>query len=139
LYVFWSAIATALLMGLPVLNLLLGTLAGGYAGRRFHHEAGKPLSPNKAARNTGIFTALVTGSEALAIGILALRENMIANIVGKFTGGHLSNLSGAIAMIAMAAYGAALMAVQYILTRTAALTAAKTGSGPHRPVESSLR
>jgi hypothetical protein len=133
LYLFWSAIALALLMGLPFLNLILGTLAGGYAGRRFHHAAGKQLSPQKTARNTGLFTALVTGGEGLVIGILALQENMGAGILGNFTGGRLAIPTGLIAGAGVAAYCAALIAAQYLLTRAAALLAVKTGPGPYRP------
>jgi hypothetical protein len=77
LYLACSAVAVASFMGLPVGNLILGTLAGVYAGRRERHAGGDVESLARAARRTGFFTAAVTGVEALLIGLLALREESV--------------------------------------------------------------
>lgn len=73
-YLLWSAIASALFMGLPIGNLGLGVLAGLYVGRREHHTGAGRDRFAREARTAGLFTAAITGSISLAVGILAVQE-----------------------------------------------------------------
>jgi hypothetical protein len=76
-YLFCSAIATAFCMRLPLGNVVLGTLAGGYVGRRAYHATQSRESLSKTASRVGLFAASVTGAWALLIGLLALDEEMV--------------------------------------------------------------
>ncbi|HAL60823.1 MAG TPA: hypothetical protein DCP08_00260 [Chloroflexi bacterium] len=126
-YLFWSAMAVAFFMGLPFGNIALGTLAGLYVGRKQHHAGASGDLFARSARNISIFTALVTGAEALPIGILALGERIIVAglraIVGldKFV---TTDLMG----VGLVGVGClVLMAVQFWCTRTAAALAFRLG------------
>jgi hypothetical protein len=85
-YLFGSAVAVALLMGLPFANIVWGALAGVYVGRRQHHAAASESVLQHAARKVGAFTALVTGLEALLIGLLALGEGIVVETIHAVTG-----------------------------------------------------
>jgi hypothetical protein len=85
-YVACSVIATAFGMGLPLGNLALGTLAGVYVGRSARHVGLGAESFARAARRVGRFVALVTGLEALPIGVLALGEDWLVDLLGSIAG-----------------------------------------------------
>ena len=74
LYLFWTAVATAFFMGLPLGNLLLGTAAGAYAGRRAVNVAIPGPDRWRLVGRISLFTAGVTSVAALGIGLLAARE-----------------------------------------------------------------
>lgn len=125
-YLFWSAVAVAFFMGLPFGNIALGTVAGLYVGRKQHHAGATKSLFAISARNVGIFTALVTGAEALPIGGLALGERTIVASVRAIglgppatTGLRGVGLVGVICLV--------LMAVQFCCTRTAAAFAFRIG------------
>jgi len=119
-YLLWSAIAVAILMGLPFLNIVLGILAGLYVGRKQHHAQAVRDDFAKTAKKISSFTALVIGTEALFIGILALREDTVAKVLGSVTGLQQSAISGPIGMGLVIVMCLVLMVVQYCCTRTAA-------------------
>ena len=64
-------------MGIPVGNIVLGTLAGAYIGRREYHAARSGESVSKTIMKASLFTAILTGAEALPIGFLALNEGWV--------------------------------------------------------------
>ena len=119
-YLFWSTIAVAFFMGLPFGNIALGTLAGVYVGRRQYHTGESGQSFPKAARNVGIFTALVTGAEALPIGLLTLDERRIMGLLEAVVGLDQSVTTGPIGIGLVGLVCVVLMVVQFWCTRTAA-------------------
>jgi hypothetical protein len=73
-YLFWTVIATAFFMGLPLGNLLLGAVAGAYIGRRAVNISLAPAAIGPLVRRVSIFTGIITSAAALGIGFLAARE-----------------------------------------------------------------
>jgi hypothetical protein len=120
IYLFCSLVAVASFMGFPIGNLALGTLAGIYAGRRMHHAGVGPESAARYSRRTGLFTATVTGLEALPIGVLALRERSAVRILQATFGMSEDVVTGlgGIGMVILTCV--ALAVVQFFCTKAAA-------------------
>ncbi len=129
-YLFWSAMAVAFFMGLPFGNIALGTLAGLYVGRKQYHTGASKSLFARSAKNVSIFTALVTGAEALPIGILALDEQSVVATLRAVAGLDQSVTAGSIGVGLVGVGCLALMAVQFWCTRTAAALAFRLGKNP---------
>jgi len=130
LYLFWSAMALAFLMGLPIGNVLLGVLAGLYVGRRARH-AGTPAAAFQAdARRISLFAASITGLVSLAMGILAVHDQHSMQAILGFVGlGRLAAApAGRAALVAVAV--PVLIAVQYWLTHKASRWTFRLGAEP---------
>jgi hypothetical protein len=123
LYLFWSAIAVAFLMGLPLGNLGLGTLAGLYVGRRQRHQQAHGQALVKTVRNASLFTALVTAAEALPIGLLALREQFAVDTLRTLFGLDPGTVAGLLGVTLIILLCLLLMAVQFGCTQAAAIAA----------------
>jgi hypothetical protein len=120
LYLGCSVVAVASFMGLPLGNLALGAVAGAYVGRReFHADTGNEAL-ERMARRAGIFTAMVTGGEALAIGILVLNERSVVQTLAAYS--HLDETSviGPAGIAFVFVLVVILMIFQFWCTRTAA-------------------
>jgi hypothetical protein len=126
-YLCWSVIALASFMGLPVGNLVLGSLAGLYIGRKAHHQCMATSLFERQARQVGLFTAAVVGFISTAMGILAVQERETMQVILGLVG--LSRLAatetGRVVLVAIAV--PALIAIQYWLTRVAASWGYKVG------------
>ena len=122
-YIFWSLLATAILMGLPLVPLVVGTTAGIYIGRRAAHAGVDSPTMRHHARHAAMFTAVVTGLIALAMGLLALKDQHTLTVLLRFFGfGWLgATLWGRALVVAIAI--PILAVIQYLLTRGAALWA----------------
>jgi hypothetical protein len=120
LYLACSAVAVASFMGLPAGNLALGTLAGVYVGRRAHHAAFDRAAFARLIRRTGLFTAAVTGIEALAIGLLALREESVGHALQAGLGMNESAIVGLKGVGLVVTLSLALAIFQFWCTRAAA-------------------
>jgi len=126
-YLFLSIMAVALFMGLPFGNIALGTLAGLYVGRKQYHSRASTEVFVRNIRNVSIFTTLVTGAEALSIGILARGEPIIVEVLqtlwglNQFAATDLNWLS-LVTIVCLA-----LSFIQFLCTRTAATLAFKIG------------
>jgi hypothetical protein len=118
-YLFWSAIAVAFFMGLPCGNVVLGTLAGLYVGRKQHHVGASREMFARAARNVSLFTALVTSVEALPIGLLGLHEEIIVEALRAVAGLDQSVVTGPLGVGLVGIGCVVLMIVQFWCTRTA--------------------
>jgi len=125
-YLFWSAMAVAFFMGLPFGNIALGTLAGLYVGRKQYHAGASGDLFARSARNVGIFTALVTGAEALPIGILALGEQSVVASL-QAIGLDQSATTGLRGVGLVGVVCVVLMVVQFWCTKTAAALAFRLG------------
>jgi type III secretory pathway component EscS len=119
-YLFWSVVALASLMGLPFANLVLGTLAGLYVGRRAYHGRANGNKFRIVARNASTLTGLVTSGETMPIAFLGLKEPWVVKIIQAITGLEESTIAGptGIALIVIACL--ILFVVQFLCTRTAA-------------------
>ena len=126
-YLFWSAMVVAFFMGLPFGNLALGTLAGVYVGRRQRHAGVGGGAFLESARNIGLFTALVTGLEALPIGVLSLHEQIVVETLQAVTGLDQATLTGPIGLGLVGLGCLLLMVVQFWFARTAAALAFRFG------------
>jgi hypothetical protein len=126
-YLLCSAIAVALFMGLPLGNIVLGALAGVYVGRRQHKAGGRREFFPRPARTVSVFTALVTGLEALPIGLLALSEGMVLELLEQIVGLEVSVITGTFGIGLVALLCVVLMVVQFWCTQTAAWLAFSHG------------
>jgi hypothetical protein len=119
-YLFFSAVAVAFCMGLPLGNLLLGALAGLYVGRGGYHANLPAAALAEPAHRVSLFTAAVIGLVALTMGLLALQEQHAMRQVLQLMG--LDKLAhtpaGRISVVAVAV--PVLTVLQYWLTRQAA-------------------
>ena len=129
IYLLWSLMATAVFMGLPIGLVAVGALAGLYVGRRSRHAAAPEEALARSARQVGLLTAAVTGLIALAMGVLAVGEQRsmqgLLGLVGL--AGLAATAAGRAVLVAVAV--PALAAVQFGLTRRAALWAYRLGRG----------
>ena len=128
-YLCCSVIAVAFFMGLPVGNVVLGTLAGVYIGRREYHAARSGESVSKTVRKASLFTAVVTGAEALPIGLLALNEDWVVEWLQRVTGMDSWAVTGLFGIGLIVVLCAVLMAVQFWCTKTMAWIAFGRGRG----------
>jgi hypothetical protein len=125
IYLFWSAIALAVLMGLPFLNIVLGVLAGLYVGRRHHYLQTAAADFARMARNAGLFTALITGVETLLIGLAALSEDFAAEMLTSLTDLSRSAVTGSAGIAIVILSVIILMIIQFWFTRRTAIFAFK--------------
>lgn len=126
-YLFWSAIAVAFFMGLPCGNVVLGTLAGLYVGRKQHHIGASREMFARAARNVSLFTALVTSAEVLPIGLLGLHEDVIIEALRAIAKLDQSVVTGPLGIGLVGIGCVVLMIVQFCCTRTATALAFRSG------------
>jgi hypothetical protein len=126
-YLFWSAIAVAFFMGLPIGNLILGTLAGVYVGRRELLAGSSSKVFQKASKHAGIFTGLVTSTEALLVGLLAVRQHAEVPFVERIFGIKPPSIGGVSGILLVLFLCVILMMVQYWFTRSAAGIAFRGG------------
>ena len=127
LYFFWSAIALAFTMGTPIGNLILGTLAGLYYGRRLYYQNAIEIDMVKSIRKISTFTALVTGVESMFIGILGLQEQIVVELIQSLLGLDPAEFIGPIGIGFVVGVVLIVMSVQYMCTRIACRTALKIG------------
>ena len=119
-YLLCSIMAVASFMGLPLGNLVVGMLAGVYVGRRQHHAGRSAESFPIPARKVSVFTALVTGLEALAIGLLVLGEGIVAELIQQTVGLEKSVITDLVSIGLILLLSLILMVIQFWCTRTAA-------------------
>jgi hypothetical protein len=110
-------------MGLPPGNLMLGTLGGIYVGRRAFHSGASAAAADHATRRAGLFTATFTGAEAFAIGLLALRERSVAELLAVVLGTEQSTIAGPVGLSVVFMLVVVLIVLQFWCTSTAARVA----------------
>jgi hypothetical protein len=129
-YLFWSVIALASFMGVPIGNLVLGSLAGLYVGRRALHQGVAPSLFRRQVQWAGWFTAMILGLIAGAMGLLAIQERETMQVILGLVGlGQLAaTTTGRIGLVVVAV--PALIAIQYWLTRVMASWGFGVGRDP---------
>ena len=120
LYLFWTAVATAFFMGLPLGNLLLGTAAGAYVGRRVVNVAVPGPDGRRLVGCTSLFTAGVTSAAALGIGLLAVREPYTLAPLRRLLGLDQTTAILTVDLAIVAAAVVLLAVIQFWLTRLSA-------------------
>lgn len=132
-YLMLSVPALALCMGIPIGNLVLGTIAGLYVGRRHLHAASESQVFVRASRKVGLFTGIVVAAVALPVGILALYagEEEIARSALEAIGLSYSKMAG---LGFVAVLCGLLLLMQYGLARSAARLAHRSDSAMRAPM-----
>ncbi|MFX0145520.1 MAG: hypothetical protein ACFE9C_15755 [Candidatus Hodarchaeota archaeon] len=125
IYFFWSGIALAFSMGTPIGNLLLGTLAGLYFGRRFYYQGSIERDLLNNAKTISSFTAFVTGIESLFIGFLGLREQFVIEFFQSRFDLDPTEIFRPLSVGLVVGIVIIVMLIQYICTKTAFRTAVK--------------
>ena len=128
-YLFGSAVALAFCMGFPIGNLLWGTLAGLYVGRRQRHAGTAGRAAEASWWKTSTLTALVTSAEALPIGVLALQEEFAVRTLASATGLSMQVLQGSVGVAIVVGLSVALAGIQFLCTRGAARRAYRMSTG----------
>jgi hypothetical protein len=118
-YLSGSAVALAFCMGFPFGNLLWGTLAGVYVGRRCRVTGMGNVPAAPTLTKTNAFTALVTSAEALPIGVLALEEEFAVQTLASATRLEPQMLAGPSGVAIVVVLSAVLAAFQFLCTRGA--------------------
>jgi hypothetical protein len=123
LYIGRGIIAVAFFMGLPFGTIALGTFAGIYMGRRakFIHADG--ITTVLSLQKTALITASFTAMASFPIGILALNEKDVLEMLENFSGIKQANLEGIAGLILITILCGLLFLIQYWFTRKAGLIA----------------
>ena len=122
-------VAVAFFMGLPVGTFGLGILAGIYAGRRQHHAASEGAAVRRGLRRVAFFPALLTAGAALPIGLLALQERSVVELLGKVLGIAPGAARGATGVMLVCLLCVALFGAQYWCSLRAGGLAFRMGEG----------
>jgi hypothetical protein len=118
IYLFYSVVALGMGMGLPILNFVLGIMAGVYAARRTHFAEADEQSRNQTVRKTARFCAIVMVFMCCLITLLAIAGKMIGY---RFETPYLSfTFTVPVFTAVVLTGGAVLVLLQYWLTLTAA-------------------
>jgi hypothetical protein len=118
-YLCFSVIAVAFFMGLPIGIIVLGMLAGAYIGRRMYHNSEDEATFSTAVKKISLFTATVTGIEALLIGLLVLNDDWVVEWLQKVSRMNASKSFGGIGLMIIVLC-LILMVVQYVCTKALA-------------------
>lgn len=128
LYLFWSAVALAFCMGLPIGVFMLGLLAGLYIGRKGYHAGMAVADFKKDVRQVSVFAAAVTGFVSLAMGILAVQEADTMQFILMLVGlSHLAATATGRAVLVVIAVPVSI-GLQYWLTGRMAYLGFRLGS-----------
>lgn len=124
IYLFYSVVALGLGMGLPILNFVLGIMAGVYIARRMHFHRADKQSRNQALKKTAVFCAAVMALMCCLITLWAIAGRMIGY---RFETPYLSfTFTVPIFTAVVLSGGAIIVLLQYWLTLTVAKVIIKT-------------
>jgi len=121
IYLLCSFIAVAFFMGLPIGNIILGIFAGIYVGRKSHYLHKSKNLFLSTSKNVSLFTAFITSLEALPIGLLALQDDSIIDLINQSIGIKLFTINIIIDMLLILMLCLMLFLLQYILTKKATI------------------
>ena len=118
IYIFYSVIIIGMQMGLPVLNFVLGAMAGVYIARKMHFIKADEQRRNLAFKRTAIFTAAAMVMVCCLITLWAIAGEMphaqVKTPYLSFT------FTVPIFSLVVLSGGAVLVFLQYFLTRISA-------------------
>jgi hypothetical protein len=117
-YLFYSVVALGMGMGVPILNFVLGIIAGIYAAKKMHFIEADKQSRNHQFKKMSVFTAAVMALMCCLITLWAIAGQMIGY---RFETPVLSfTFTVPIFWMVVVAGGAFLVLLQYGLTIIAA-------------------
>jgi hypothetical protein len=118
IYLFYSVVALGMEMGIPILNFVLGIMAGVYAARRMHVTGADEERRKQNFRKTAMFCAAVMAIMCCLMTLLGI----VGKVPGsKFETPYLSfTFTVPIFTAVVLTGGAVLVLLQYWLTRAAA-------------------
>jgi hypothetical protein len=127
-YLFWTAVMTALFMGLPVGMVGLGILVGAYAGRRQALAGSSPGAARASLARTSLLVACVTAAVSLAMGALAVADRTTLGAALGLVGleSLVRTTAGRVTVVVVAV--PLLFVTQYWLTLASARWAARVGA-----------
>ena len=118
IYLFYSVVALGMGMGIPVLNFALGIAAGVYSARKMHVIGAGEDRRNQAFKKTAVFCA---AAMVMVCCLMALWAAVGGVIGSRFETPILSfTFTVPIFWTVVLTGGAALVLLQYLLTRLAA-------------------
>jgi hypothetical protein len=116
LFLFWSLAVFAFFMGVPIGNLVLGTLAGGYVGARLARSDADSI---EGIRNAAVFFAAVSGAAAVGAVSLALVDTSTRHDLGHLFGLKSQPISFPCLVLIGVAVCGLFAATQYVCSRAA--------------------
>ena len=117
IYLFYSVVALGLGMGVPILNFVLGIMAGVYAARRMRLTGADEQRRKQNFRKTAMFCAAVMALMCCLITLWAIAGRMIG---ARFETPYLSfTFTVPIFIAVVLTGGAILVLLQYWLTTIA--------------------
>ena len=119
IYLFCSAFAVSVFMGLPAGNLFLGFTAGLYIGRKCHHFRQNPESYLRSLKTVSHFTAFITAVEALTIGLIILNDKSALLSADHFIGLQIFSASKANNLLIIILLCMILYLLQFFITKAA--------------------
>ena len=133
-YVALCVVAVGFCMGVPVGTFALGLMAGFYGGRRAHYLRTDHASRDAMVRKVALTAALVTTATALPIGILALEEQGVLELLKTVSGFDELRLRGATGFALVGALTVALFVAQYWCSKQTGRIALRIGGNSAQPV-----
>ena len=129
IYLGLSIAAVAFFMGLPVGTIILGTLAGIYMGRRARHAQAFLTKVTQTLRKTSVAAGAVTAMAAFPIGLLALGEKDILEMLHRLLGIQQASIQGWAGFVLVSLLCLLLFLIQYWLSKLAGHMAYNAGRG----------
>ncbi len=126
LYILGNVFIYGMFMGFPLINLLMGIVAGYYYGRKIYVKNIASPQRETMIRNVSLFTALIMVFISISSAFLGLREKTIGEeLQGMFRLGFVPQRGMIITGIIVG--GAVLIAAQYYITRLTLIKTLKHG------------
>lgn len=125
-YVFFSIVTLGLFMGVPVFNVVLGAIAGVYAGRRFRYLKADRGQFTKKVGKVSVFTSVVMFLICCFSACLALTDPYTPENLQGMLGLDFTVTKGMVVGLIFIG-GVFLVLLQYWLTEKAAMIAFKLG------------
>jgi hypothetical protein len=128
IYAALCVVAVAFFMGLPVGTFGLGLLAGVYAGRGQQHAGLERETAGRGLHRAALFAAALTTSAALPIGILALQEPSVVELLRNILGIEPGSGRGAVGVMLVYLFCVTLFVAQYWCSLQAGCLAVRIGA-----------
>lgn len=122
-YLALFVVAFGFCMGFPLGTFLLGTFAGAYIGRREHHRRSDRKLLRTTLGRTATLTSSLTALAALPMGILGLKEQIVATVFENCFGLGRQWLQGAAGYSLVGLFCVLLFAAQHWCSRKAGFLA----------------
>ena len=120
-------VAFGFFMGFPIGTFLLGIVAGAYVGRREYHSNADEGQLATTLNKVAVLTSLLTAGAALPIGILGLKEPIVAAGFEAYFGRGTGWAAGPSGVLLVGLFCVFLAVVQHWCVRVAGRVAFRIG------------